>query len=697
MKPSPTIARGLDQNRLRWWLSLFFLALAIPAALLINHAYRQLKWEAFHHYHGLAQELSSRIDSQLSALIATEEARPFADYQFLVFAGSPSAHFLQRSPLAQYPPADTFPGLIGYFQVDALGQFTTPLLPQPPVASNSYGISAQEHAQRVRLATQIHTILRDNQLVTGLPTTPVPALSATQKRDTAKTAQVPQDLASTATLGQTTAAQEKAESAATPATSVPSQAAFDRLNESATEVGAQLYSRNDYNLGRTEDLQLDDQFQSAQQASPNKASTLAKKTRRERSLAPPDEQRKVQEQAETPTASPSSGIHIFESEIDPFEFSLLDSGHFVLFRKVWRADQRYIQGLLIDSSTFLANTISTSFRTTTLSRVTALIVAFQGSVLTSVVADASNRYPLAAKQMRGALLLQTRLTAPLHNLELIFSITQLPTGLGNRIVTWATLTLVVVLVVGFILLYRLGSAQIKLTHQQQDFVSAVSHELKTPLTSIRMYGEILREGWASEEQKQRYYAFIHDESERLSRLIDNILQLARINRNTIHPNLKSLNAGQLSDTILAKVHSQLQRAGFAINQHCDAPLQHLNVLVDEDYFIQILINLTDNAIKFSAHAERKEIVLGCTQLDADHIQFSIRDYGPGIAKHQLKEIFKLFYRAENELTRSTAGTGIGLALVQQLANKMQIKVEVINRVPGVEFRLTLPVTPAELL
>ena len=74
------------------------------------------------------------------------------------------------------------------------------------------------------------------------------------------------------------------------------------------------------------------------------------------------------------------------------------------------------------------------------------------------------------------------------------------------------------------------SGQLRLARQQQDFVSAVSHELKTPLTSIRMYGEMLKAGWADDAKKQTYYDYIHSESERLSRLIENVLQLARLTR-----------------------------------------------------------------------------------------------------------------------------------------------------------------------
>ena len=107
----------------------------------------------------------------------------------------------------------------------------------------------------------------------------------------------------------------------------------------------------------------------------------------------------------------------------------------------------------------------------------------------------------------------------------------MPQGPGATVLGWVTFVLAMVFVGGFITLYRLGLSQINLARQQQDFVSAVSHELKTPLTSIRMYGEMLKEGWADDEKRQDYYDFIHDESERLTRMITNVLQLAKITHN----------------------------------------------------------------------------------------------------------------------------------------------------------------------
>ena len=89
----------------------------------------------------------------------------------------------------------------------------------------------------------------------------------------------------------------------------------------------------------------------------------------------------------------------------------------------------------------------------------------------------------------------------------------------------------------------------------------------------------------------------------------------------------------------------------------------------------------------STNAEIRRVDIEYRRLRDRRIQFSVRDYGPGIAADQMKKIFRLFYRSENELTRETVGTGIGLALVQQLASAMQAEVDVVNAEPGAEFRI----------
>ncbi|MCK5190174.1 MAG: HAMP domain-containing histidine kinase, partial [Methylococcales bacterium] len=247
--------------------------------------------------------------------------------------------------------------------------------------------------------------------------------------------------------------------------------------------------------------------------------------------------------------------------------------------------------------------------------------------------------------------------------------------------------------IGFIAFYRLGSRQIDLAKQQQNFISAVSHELKTPLTSIRMYGEMLRSGWVSDEtKKQNYYDFIFFESERLSRLIANVLQLARMGHQEPNAEIITTSALGLLNRISSKVEAQIEASGFELIIVQSGNInEQIDIKVDEDAFFQIVINLVDNAIKFSNKSDNKQIDVGFeSSRNRKQLVFFIRDYGPGIKKNQMKKIFQLFYRSGDELTRTTPGTGIGLALVVQLAETMNAKIMIINKKPGAEFQIRIP-------
>jgi signal transduction histidine kinase len=681
---------GLDAKRLRRWLLLFFLALAVPTGVLVRQAYSQLKWEAFHQHQVLAQELALRIDASARSLLQAEEERGFTDYAFLTLSGDPAANYLQPSPLSRLPAESPVPGLIGYFQVDAGGRFSTPLLPARESSAADYGVSAPERRERAELQARIHRILSDNRLVQGgradtgeialaAPTSPDFEL---EEADGALVLgdEAPRSAPAPVPASAAAAAPEFA------ATETSAQAAFDQLGEALSFGSRQKKEGGPESLGRVEELKLRQKYVDAPEPSaaapPAAASKARRSPRRERGMLPAAP-------AVTAEAAAELRLSTFESELDPFELSLLDSGHLVLFRKVWRDGQRYIQGLLLERQGFLEGLTAEPFRAAAVSRMSELVVAYQGEVFAVLAGQGERQYLSRASELRGELLYQARLSAPLDQLELIFSINRLPAGPGGRLVTWVSVILTLVLCGGFWLLYRLGLKQIELARQQQDFVSAVSHELKTPLTSIRMYGEMLREGWAPEDKKQTYYGYIHDESERLSRLIANVLQLARMTRNDLRLEPRNVEVSALMKQVAAKVASQIERAGFEWQIDCPGPAARARVEVDEDGFAQILINLVDNALKFSAKAERKRIELRC-RLAGRGLELSLRDYGPGVERNQMKKIFRLFYRSENELTRETLGTGIGLALVRQLAQSMGGRVDVRNADPGAEFRLWLP-------
>ncbi len=714
---SRTALTGWHKRRLRLWLAVFFVSLAVPTGVLIRQAYSQLKWEAFQRHRIMAEELVARIDRQLIDLINTEEARSFADYAFLVAEGDPNAGFLQRSPLSLYPAASAIPGLLGYFQVDAEGVFTTPLLPQAGLQPAAYGVSELELGQRRALQDRIREILAENRLV------------GARGKDLAADTQMSSHYAQPGAAEEETSEQAPAvdpeaggrgeshgrlEDESKPGSVLEQapdrglvqpraavQMGFDRLNEPRAQSEAK--QKPPQVLGRVEDLKLDSPYpprlrdDMSGAPSAGDADLFAKRTIRKERSALPEQQLVPTDELTALDRSAESRFRIttFESEIDAFAFNLLDSGHFVLFRKVWRDRQRYIQGALLEPQPFINGVMESAFRATALSRSSDLAVAHRGDVL-SVFHGRSGYDYLSSnlssiEELRGVLLHQAPLSAPLSDLQLIFSVNQLPAGPGATVINWVAAILALILCGGFYLMYRLALGQVQLTRQQQDFVSAVSHELKTPLTSIRMYGEMLREGWADEEKKKTYYAYIHDESERLSRLISNVLQLARMTRNELEIDLKPVPVSQLIDGIRSKIASQIERAGFGLSMDCDDDTGRQVLQIDPDYFTQIVINLVDNAIKFSAKVDNKTIEIQCRRLQDGSVQIGIRDYGPGIPKDQMKRIFKLFYRSENELTRETVGTGIGLALVHQLTQAMSGKIDVVNRNPGAEFLVAFPV------
>ncbi len=715
-----------NRRRLRLWSMLFFVSLALPSALLVYKAFDQLKWEAFHRHQLQAEEIAIRIDQRFDALIRREDARTFTDFGFLTLVGDPSAEFLQRSPLADLPAESDLPGLIGYFQVDADGVFTTPLLPRVGTNPSAVGVPSAELAERRALQQQIESILASNRLVDRRHSEHdgrsaiLPGAGRQQREEDLELSKSSPRFSreeakrvSPSERRQTPKQEENAEpmvedeSADQMSTrsfadgdrrtlSVPSQAGFDRLSMQQQSIANSLATDTiSRQLGKKDLAQP--QHKSAAMANLATASgappapTRAKRRviRKERNVAPEPAPLVLPTPAarRIDTPAPATRVRIFESEIDPFDLSRLDSGHFVLFRRVWRDGQRLIQGALIEARALTEGVLLPIFRDTALARISDLEVTFRGDVLLAISANGSRSYSPGEDGLAGTLLYRTRLSAPFNELALAFTLRQLDAGAGAWVVIWLSLILFLVLMIGTWLMYRLGARQLDLVQQQQGFIYAVSHELKTPLTSIRMYSEMLREGWAREDKRLTYYGFIHDESERLSRLINNVLQLSRMSQGTLGVELEPRGSRDLMELIRAKVSSQIEQAGFQLTEDCT---EDRTIQVDPDALIQIIINLVDNALKFAANAQPKLIELGCVANLNGTVAFSVRDHGPGIPRRQVKKIFRLFYRLQNELTRSTQGTGIGLALVSEFAEAMNAQVQVINRQPGVEFRIVFP-------
>ncbi|MEA3211012.1 MAG: hypothetical protein QOE70_4069 [Chthoniobacter sp.] len=231
-----------------------------------------------------------------------------------------------------------------------------------------------------------------------------------------------------------------------------------------------------------------------------------------------------------------------------------------------------------------------------------------------------------------------------------------------------TLTFLIVAALGAIacggwLIFADARRQLALAQQKTDFVSNVSHELKTPLTSIRMFAELMHHGNGGNTDKHpQYLRIIMVEAERLTRLINNVLDFARLERRQKRYDKRPLDLYGMIERIWEGHELHLREAGFTtLWQAAPAPYP---VVGDEDALAQILVNLFSNAEKYCG--ERKEVELH-SYLDGDQVCISVLDRGSGVPPGEEGRIFEAFYRAHDSLSSGIHGSGLGLTLAQRLA------------------------------
>ncbi len=229
-------------------------------------------------------------------------------------------------------------------------------------------------------------------------------------------------------------------------------------------------------------------------------------------------------------------------------------------------------------------------------------------------------------------------------------------------------------------LYREYTQTARLARQQVSFVSQVSHELKTPLTNITLYAELLKEELAEQhDDGLRYLEVIIGESQRLSRLIQNILTFTREPKLHFQP----VDVNQLMTQIAQTFMPSLQAKGMTISL---ALGENAWVNSDIDRLTQIISNFLSNAEKYAPAGKQVDLQVAA---GAEYVDIHVRDYGAGIADKEIGMIFTPFYRVKSNLTEGVAGTGIGLTIAQQLAHSLGGKILVAPQSPGVRFTLKL--------
>ena len=244
---------------------------------------------------------------------------------------------------------------------------------------------------------------------------------------------------------------------------------------------------------------------------------------------------------------------------------------------------------------------------------------------------------------------------------------------------------------GLLLTYRSVSKEMALAHLKSDFVSNVSHELRTPLALIRLYAETLELGRiTTQERKEEYYRIIRKESERLTSLINNILDFSRIEAGRKEYDFRETNIAELVRNTLDAYRYQIEQQGFALEESIDSSIPA--VRVDREAIARALVNLVNNALKYSAN----EKFLGVKLYKAnDLLKLEVVDRGIGITRREQSKIFEKFYRTGDPLVHDTKGSGLGLSLVRHITQAHGGEVQVESTPgKGSKFTLSLPLAPA---
>jgi signal transduction histidine kinase len=202
---------------------------------------------------------------------------------------------------------------------------------------------------------------------------------------------------------------------------------------------------------------------------------------------------------------------------------------------------------------------------------------------------------------------------------------------------------------------------------------------------------MLRDGMIEDPDKRHeYYATITAESERLTRLINNVLEFSRLEQGKRDANLVAGSVGPVVREAAAILEPHARELGFRVKVDVDEDLPP--VWFERDAVLQVVFNLVDNALKYAGGARERVVAIRCSRED-DGVWVSVRDRGPGVPAPHLSKIFEPFYRCEDELTRTAKGTGIGLALVRGLADTMGAAVSGRNLSEG-GFEVRLHFRPA---
>ncbi|MBR4915550.1 MAG: HAMP domain-containing histidine kinase [Fibrobacter sp.] len=617
------------KNRIKKRLVLIYTAIfaviALPVAGLLYDSYLHMQDESKAEWAMHATQVLKMVNNRIKDDLSIENKRSFMEYRFIKVAKTISAGEQPTySDLALNFPVTScnsdsskidycsqYAGLIGHFQIDPDGVFSTPYLPAGALGQ----VQLENKEIRESFQNQLKFIVRDMGIKNR---------GTSSSLDTSKSSNALDQLANELDLSKT---KKRKKRLRVERTSEQEQFAFNV--ESAKMDTSGLYRIFPY-VG-TMDI----------------------------------------------------AIESFQAE--------MNRKYIVFYRNVLRGEENFVQGFVVDLREYLKSIVDIE------------ISDYSGTDnhLGLKFMDRDETIISFGIDSREAIkVFEENLAEPLNNITMVMYVDESVQRIGDDEDQFVSNGQLLFLIGGimFLLLggalisiYRLTQSQLDLAQKRQDFISAVSHELKTPLTTIKMRAEILQSSYTKMDDAKRMRSFdqIASESDRLTRLIQNVLDLSKLDGNRWVANIKKDRPKAVLDDFVTMYTKNIEDHGFSLTVSCDSNIDKVQLMMDRDAVMQILTNLVDNSLKFSRNADYKMIIIEL-KTEGDHVYLAVRDYGPGIPPSEMKKVFQEFYRVENEMTRTTKGTGIGLSMVKKLCALSNMRIEIENANPGLRTKIHFP-------
>ncbi|MBW8036688.1 MAG: HAMP domain-containing histidine kinase, partial [Planctomycetes bacterium] len=252
---------------------------------------------------------------------------------------------------------------------------------------------------------------------------------------------------------------------------------------------------------------------------------------------------------------------------------------------------------------------------------------------------------------------------------------------------WTAFTVIILMLSSTLLASKAVLRQAKLNRLKNDFIATVTHELKTPLASMRVLVDTLLEGsYNDQKQATEYLQLISKENKRLTGLIDNFLTFSRMERNKQAFDLRPTSSADIAKDAIYAIKTKFAQGNCDFIAHIPDSLPKIRA--DHDAMVTVLVNLLDNAYKYSG--ENKQIELTLYQQES-HICFKVKDNGKGMHPRVTRKIFDRFYQEDSRLSRSAEGCGLGLSIVKFITDAHKGTIEVQSKPDkGSEFTVIIP-------